>query len=99
MNSLTHGFDGIDHGTITIKAEKNKNMLLFTYRDTGKGMDGATMSKLFDPFFTTSRSRGGIGLGMHIVYNLVTKTLHGTIQCKSRPGKGMEYRIEIPTKS
>jgi len=99
MNSLTHGFDGIDHGTITIKAEKNKNMLLFTYRDTGKGMDGATMSKLFDPFFTTSRSRGGIGLGMHIVYNLVTKTLHGTIQCKSQPEKGMEYRIEIPIKN
>lgn len=99
MNSLAHGFDGIDHGKITIKAEKTGNMLLLTYRDTGKGMDGATLSKLFDPFFTTTRSQGGIGLGMHIVYNLVSKTLHGAIQCKSLPGKGMECLIEIPVKN
>jgi len=99
MNSLAHGFDDIDHGKITIKAEKTGHMLLLTYRDTGKGMDGATLSKLFDPFFTTKRSQGGIGLGMHIVYNLVSKTLHGAIQCKSLPGKGMECHIEIPVKN
>lgn len=99
MNSLTHGFEGVEKGRVTIKAEKNGSMLLFTYRDTGKGMDGATLSKLFDPFFTTTRSQGGIGLGMHIVYNLVSKTLHGAIQCKSLPGKGMECYIEIPIKN
>jgi PAS domain S-box-containing protein len=99
MNSLTHGFEGIDQGKITIKAKKNENMLFFTYQDTGKGMDGATLSKLFDPFFTTKRSKGGIGLGMHIVYNLVSKTLHGAIQCRSLPGKGMECHIEIPLKN
>ena len=96
MNSLSHGFKGIEKGKIIMTADKKENMLLFTYRDTGKGMDKTTLNKLFDPFFTTTRSKGGIGLGMHIVYNLVSKKLNGTIDCKSSLGKGAEFIIEIP---
>ncbi|MBW2218177.1 MAG: PAS domain S-box protein [Deltaproteobacteria bacterium] len=96
MNSLTHGFEGIEKGKIILTADKKENMLLFTYRDTGEGMDEATLNKLFDPFFTTTRSKGGIGLGMHIVYNLVSKTLKGLIDCRSSLGKGAEFIIEIP---
>ncbi len=96
MNSLTHGFEGIEKGEIIVRADKKENMLLFTYRDTGKGMDEATLNKLFDPFFTTTRSKGGIGLGMHIVYNLASKTLKGLIDCRSSLGKGVEFIIEIP---
>jgi len=96
LNSLEHGFDGIEKGEIILKADKKENMLLFTYRDTGKGMDKPTLNKLFDPFFTTARSKGGTGLGMHIVYNLVSQTLKGQIECGSSLGKGTEFEIKIP---
>ena len=96
LNSLEHGFDGIEKGEIILKADKKENMLLFTYRDTGKGMDKPTLNKLFDPFFTTARSKGGTGLGMHIVYNLVSQTLKGRIECGSSLGKGTEFEIKIP---
>jgi signal transduction histidine kinase len=96
MNSLIHGFEGIEEGEIVLSADKRDNMLLFTYRDTGRGMDKTVVNRIFDPFFTTSRSKGGIGLGMHIVHNLVYQTLKGRIECKSSPGKGTEFAIEIP---
>lgn len=96
INSLAHGFDGLEKGRVCIAFSKRGNRLLFTYSDMGKGMDTATLDKLFDPFFTTTRSKGGIGLGMHIVYNLVTKTLNGQIECKSSPGNGCEFMIDIP---
>jgi len=96
INSLTHGFMGIEKGKILLTVDKKEDMLLFKYRDTGKGMDKATLKKLFDPFFTTSRSKGGTGLGMHIVHNLVYQTLEGMIECKSSSGRGTEFVIEIP---
>ncbi len=57
-----------------------------------------SLPKLFEPFFTTRRGQGGSGLGMHIVYNLVTQTLGGKIRCDSTPDKGVRFQIEIPMK-
>ncbi len=96
INSLPHGFEGVEKGEIVLTADKKENLLCFTFRDTGKGMNKATLNKLFDPFFTTTRSKGGVGLGMHIVHNLVFQTLKGHIECKSSLGKGTEFLIEIP---
>ena len=53
---------------------------------------------VFEPFFTTKRGRGGSGLGMHMVFNLVTQTLGGTIQCESEPGAGTRFMIQFPVK-
>ena len=50
----------------------------------------------FNPFFTTRRSEGGTGLGLHIVYNLVTQQLGGRMMLDSRPGQGTTFRIIIP---
>ena len=96
MNSLIHGFEEMDAGEITFDAARENGSVLLTYRDNGKGMDEKALSKIFDPFFTTKRSQGGSGLGMHIVHNLVTQTLGGTISCKSEPGNGIMLRIQIP---
>ncbi|MBF0152544.1 MAG: CHASE domain-containing protein [Magnetococcales bacterium] len=97
-NSLLHGFESQDEGLITIQVESDGKHVLLNYSDSGKGMNEETSRKIFDPFFTTKRGQGGSGLGMHIVYNLVTQTLQGTIQCISTPGQGTTFRIQFPLK-
>ncbi|MDM8516853.1 ATP-binding protein, partial [Desulfobacterales bacterium HSG16] len=94
-NSLIHGFDGIEKREIRFDVTTEKDELLFCYSDNGRGMDEKTARQIFDPFFTTNRSRGGTGLGMHIVYNLVTQTLGGQIKCNSAPGKGTSFLIKM----
>lgn len=95
INSLTHAFHKEDKGTIFIKVEKQSQLLL-EYRDNGKGMLPDVKQKIFDPFFTTNRANGGTGLGMHIVYNLVTQSLGGTITCDSIPNEGTTFLINLP---
>jgi len=96
MNSLCHGLKDVENGKIDIHiSQENKNILLI-YRDNGVGMTDEQQSKLFEPFYTTMRGKGGTGLGMSIVFNLVTQTLKGTIECHSAPGKGVEFVIQFP---
>ena len=71
-------------------------MLVMDYSDDGMGMDEDTLSKLFDPFFTTKRGSGGSGLGAHILYNLVTGALGGSVRVESAPGKGLQYHLRFP---
>ena len=96
MNSLIHGFDGIEKGEITMDVYIKDTSLFLTYRDNGRGMSEDHLKKIFDPFFTTKRSHGGTGLGMHIVYNLVTQQLKGKITSTSTPGQGVSFTIKIP---
>ena len=46
------------------------------------GMSQEQLDKIYEPFFTTKRAFGNSGLGMHIVYNLVTQALNGSIECQ-----------------
>lgn len=96
INSLTHGFEGMDEGSIKIAVEKNDKTVLIIYSDTGKGISKEHLEKIFDPFFTTKRGSGGSGLGMNIVYNLVTQSLNGQISCTSTVGEGTLFKIEFP---
>lgn len=96
MNSLLHGFEDGRKGHIHMHCWKNRNDWGIEYRDDGRGMDAATLEKMFHPFFTTRRGRGGTGLGMHIVYNLVTQGLKGHILCESKPEAGICFRITAP---
>jgi len=96
MNSLKHGFESIEHGMIRVAAKKYGDSLLVTYEDNGKGMTEETISKMYDPFFTTNRAAGNSGLGMHIVYNIVSQKLKGTIQCESTVNEGVKFIINIP---
>jgi signal transduction histidine kinase len=96
MNSLLHGFTGIDRGEIQIKFSRTDADYRLMYSDNGVGMDENTRRNIFDPFFTTKRASGGTGLGMYIVFNLVTQTLNGKINCESEPEKGTFIAIKIP---
>jgi signal transduction histidine kinase len=71
---------------------------VFEYSDNGKGIPEEILPKIFEPFFTTKRGKGGSGLGLHILYNLVTQKLKGTVQCESKKGKGTKFTIRIPLK-
>ncbi|EKE87609.1 sensor histidine kinase [Idiomarina xiamenensis] len=96
MNSLIHGFEGVEQGRITIVAEAGDGDIHFVYRDNGCGLNDEQMRQLFDPFFTTKRDAGGSGLGTHIIRNLITQSLGGDISAESEPGKGLIYRFSIP---
>ena len=62
----------------------------------GAGMTPDVQRQAFDPFFTTRRNEGGTGLGLHIVYNLVTQQLGGRMMLESRLGQGTTFRIIMP---
>ncbi len=96
INSLKHGFDGIEEGEIIIEATNNNGLVSLVYKDNGNGIPEENIHKIFDPFFTTKRGQGGSGLGMHIVYNLITQTLGGTINCTSSKGQGTVFELEFP---
>ena len=96
VNSLVHGFERDQPGHITIHAALEDDHVLFDYADDGIGMDAETLAKLFDPFFTTKRGSGGSGLGGHILYNLATGVLGGSLQVESSPGQGLRYRLRFP---
>ncbi|MGZ3181795.1 MAG: GAF domain-containing sensor histidine kinase [Telluria sp.] len=97
VNSLVHGFEHEQAGHIRISARVDEDdQVVFDYSDDGIGMDADTLSKLFDPFFTTKRGTGGSGLGAHILYNLVTGALGGSVKVDSAPGKGLRYHLRFP---
>jgi len=96
MNTLLHGFDQIEQGSISIDITDNHESVTIVYRDNGKGMTEEQLAKIYDPFFTTRRGQGGTGLGMHIVYNLITQSLSGVIACQSKEGAYTIFTITIP---
>jgi signal transduction histidine kinase len=96
VNSLVHGFEEGQPGKIKIVGKLDGDFVDFDYSDDGIGMDNATLSQLFDPFFTTKRGSGGSGLGAHILYNLVTGALGGTVKVVSAPGMGLHYKLRFP---
>jgi signal transduction histidine kinase len=96
MNSIIHGFDEQEEGTIKLKIWTENLRCHIDYSDDGKGIEEKIKQKIFDPFVTTRRGEGGSGLGMHLVYNLVTQALNGTIDVESQLGEGATFRIEFP---
>lgn len=96
MNSVIHAYNPADQGNITISVKVEDRHILLVYTDDGKGMNAQVLSKIFDPFFTTKRGHGGTGLGLHIVYNIVTQQFKGTINCESQSEHGTTFRIRLP---
>ncbi len=97
LNSLYHAFEPNTRGNIYIDIHFNDDgRLRLEFRDDGRGIPEAIRSKVFEPFFTTRRDAGGSGLGLNIVYNLVTKTLGGTIEIADSGSSGTTLLIEFP---
>lgn len=95
LNSLLHGFDNQAGGKIAIEIKSDGKRISIDYRDNGVGITDGWHTKLFEPFMTTRRNQGCSGLGMHIVYNLVSQLLQGHIE--SLPSDtGAHFHIDLP---
>ncbi len=96
-NALTHAFEPGAAGTIRVRAGlAGEDRLWLRLADDGRGIAPEHLGRIFDPFFTTRLGQGGSGLGLHIVYTLVTGLLGGRIEVHSAPGTGCEFVIELP---
>lgn len=97
LNAVNHAFPDGRSGAISITAKARANDdIEIIFADNGVGMTPDVQRQAFDPFFTTRRNEGGTGLGLHIVYNLVTQQLGGRMTVKSRPGQGTTFHIIMP---
>ncbi len=96
MNSLIHAFEHIEKGQIKIQVRVDQNRCFVHYEDNGAGVPEHIKKRIFDPFVTTKRGEGGSGLGMHLVYNLVTQALNGKIYLESSLGDGVRIDFDFP---
>jgi signal transduction histidine kinase len=97
-NSLTHAFPDGRRGSIGIAVREDGDEVVLRYHDDGVGIAPDHLKRIYDPFFTTRRGAGGSGLGMHIVYNLVTQRLGGTITATSTVGDGAVFEVRFPAR-
>jgi len=96
MNSITHAFQENEKGLMEIDVSMQNQMVRILYQDNGCGMSESTLEKIYEPFYTTNRGNGSSGLGMNVVYNIVTGNLDGKICCSSTLGFGTQFSIEFP---
>lgn len=97
MNAISHAYDKDASGHLAIRvSEPRADTIRIVFSDDGRGISPEHIGKVFDPFFTTGRSTGSTGLGLHIVYNLVTSRLQGRINLYSKLGKGTRFTIDFP---
>ena len=81
--------------TVACKQSKSDGFLEVVISDTGCGIPKKDLENIFEPFFTTKKEGEGIGLGLSIVYRIVT-THNGTIEVESELEKGSTFRIRLP---
>ncbi|WP_295893672.1 ATP-binding protein [uncultured Vibrio sp.] len=96
FNSLDHGLVNHSSGQIKITAAANDDHLSFNIEDNGKGIAPELLSSIFDPFVTTARGSGSKGLGLHLVYNLVTQGMNGSIDVYQPASGGCGFTIKVP---
>ena len=97
LNSVAHAFPDGKGGTIEINLRASgKDHVEILFCDDGCGMSFDVRRQAFNPFFTTRRDGGRIGLGLHIVHNIVTNRLGGELELESEPGAGTKIRIVLP---
>lgn len=95
-NAYLHAFEGRTDGVLTISAVQDGDQVVLKVSDNGVGMTPEQLDKIFEPFFSTKIGKGGTGLGMAIVKNLVYKTLGGRMTVESTLGQGTVFTIHIP---
>lgn len=96
MNSVSHAFRDVASPAIVIDVREGEHVWDLVYSDNGVGVPLELQSRIFEPFFTTRRGRGGTGLGLNIVYTVVTQRMGGHLDFWSRPGEGVRLHLKLP---
>ncbi|MCK6263652.1 ATP-binding protein [Vibrio sp. ZSDE26] len=96
MNSIIHAFDKQTRPEIKINFFESGPNIILVYQDNGSGVDRSLHQKIFEPFFTSRRGKGGSGLGLNLVFNLVKQKLDGDLQFDSQPEQGVTFTITMP---
>jgi PAS domain S-box-containing protein len=97
LNAVAHAFPDGKPGAVDIQVrESGKDNVEIIFSDNGCGMSLDVRRRAFDPFFTTRRDQGGTGLGLHIVYSIVTNRLGGRLDLDSSPGGGTRIQMILP---
>jgi PAS domain S-box-containing protein len=97
LNAVAHAFPDGKPGAVDIQVRASgKDNVEIIFSDNGCGMSLDVRRRAFDPFFTTRRDQGGTGLGLHIVYSIVTNRLGGRLDLDSEPGGGTRIQIILP---
>lgn len=99
-NSIQHGFSPGAGNEIKIDISAvADNEIEVHFVDNGKGLSHEAKTHIFEPFYTTTRSEGGCGLGMSIIYNLIVNKLQGSIKTvPSERGLHLVYRFKASQK-
>ncbi|WP_295762880.1 ATP-binding protein [Undibacterium sp.] len=96
-NALNHAFENQEQGLMQLSTRLiDQGQVEIIFSDNGCGISPENLKRVFDPFFTTKLGQGGSGLGMNIVYNLITEVLGGTVELHSEPGKGTSLIMRLP---
>jgi signal transduction histidine kinase len=95
-NACLHAFENRTDGVLTMTGEADGDAINLIISDNGVGMSKEVLTHLLEPFYSTKIGRGGTGLGMSIVDNLIRKTLGGTLSVRSTPGVGTSFEIRLP---
>ncbi len=97
QNATIHAFDEDSQDKkITIKTEYLGDYTVIYCSDNGKGIEKKVVDKVFEPFVTTKRNKGGTGLGLNITYNLVTQHLGGNIKIDTKVKQGACFIVTLP---
>ena len=95
-NALVHAFSEMEQGEINIRFKVKSTYVEIIFEDDGKGILSDNIDKIFEPFYTTTRGEGGSGLGLSIIYNIVTQKLNGSIECSSVKNQGTRFVLSLP---
>ena len=99
-NARQHGFEARTAGSICLSAKtSDTGGVDLSIRDDGIGIAPEIMDRIFDPFFTTKMGRGGTGIGLSTVHNIVTIALGGDITADSAPGRGSTFILHLPLRT
>lgn len=96
-NAIVHGLEGNENKKLRISAKLDISgeHVIIEVADNGKGISDSDLGLIYEPFFTTRRGKGGVGIGLSIVHNLVTGALHGTIEVKTSE-EGTSFFLNLP---
>ncbi|QLC73942.1 HAMP domain-containing histidine kinase [Pseudomonas sp. LPB0260] len=96
VNAVTHAYPSGAAGRVELSARTEGEWVVLRFEDDGQGIAAEHLPHIFEPFFTTKRGAGGSGLGLHVVYNIVTQRLGGQIQVASTVGSGTCFTLHMP---